>query len=208
MKPKADLNTHRLVQLALFVAIIILMDITQIGYIVKPGMSIALIVIPVTVGAIVLGPAGGAILGTVFGLTSFAKCFGADATGVLLLSLNPIGTFIMTMLPRFLMGWLTGLIFKALKRIDKTKGISYAVASLAGPALNTVLFLSAMIIIFYNTDVVQGMAASFNTKNVLGLVIAVAGINALIEIAVCFIVGTAIAKTIDVFAERSGLKTR
>lgn len=99
------------------------------------------------------------------------------------------------------MGWLTGLIFKALKRIDKTKGISYAVASLAGPA-------SAMIIIFYNTDVVQGMAASFNTKNVLGLVIAVAGINALIEIAVCFIVGTAIAKTIDVFAERSGLKTR
>lgn len=206
MKTTANFSTYKMVQLALFIAIIILMDVTQIGYIQKPGMSIALIVIPVTVGAIILGPAGGALLGTVFGLTSFAKCFGADPTGVLLLSLNPIGTFIMTMLPRFLMGWLTGLLFKALKKIDKTKGVSYAVASLVGPALNTILFLSAMILIFYNTDVIQGMAASFGTKNVLGLLIAAAGVNALAEIGVCFVVGTALAKTIDVFVERSGFK--
>lgn len=204
MKSKANFSTYKLVQLALFIAIIILMDITQLGYIQKPGMSITLLVVPVTVGAIVLGPTSGAILGTAFGLTSFAKCFGADPTGLILLSISPIGTFIMTVVPRTLMGWLTGLIFKGLKRIDKTKGISYAVASLSGPALNTVLFLSAMILIFYNTDVIKAMADTFGTKNVIALLIAVAGVNALIEIAVCFIIGTVLAKTIDIFAKKSG----
>lgn len=206
MKTTTNFSTYKMVQLALFIAIIVLMDVTQIGYIMKPGLSITLLVIPVTVGAIVLGPAGGAVLGTVFGLTSFAKCFGADAMGTALLGINPVGTFIMTMVPRILMGWLTALIFRGLKKIDKTKGISYAVASLAGPALNTLLFLSAMVFIFYNTDEVQGMAAAFGTTNAIGLVIAIALANALAEIGVCFVVGTALAKTIDIFAERNGYK--
>lgn len=206
MKTTANFRTYKMVQLALFIAVIILMEVTQLGYIKKPGMAITLMVIPVTVGSIVLGPVQGAVLGTVFGLTSFAECFGADPAGVAFLSLNPIGTFIMTVLPRTLMGWLTGLIFKALKKIDKTRGISYAVANLAGPALNTVLFLTMMILFFYKTDVVQTMAASLGASNAITLIIAAAGVNALIEIAVCFVIGTALAKTIDIFAEKSGYK--
>lgn len=208
MKTTTNFNTYKMVQLALFIAIIILMDVTKLGYIIKPGMSITLLVIPVTVGAIVLGPAQGAILGAVFGLTSFAQCFGSDPVGVALLAYNPIGTFIMTVLPRILMGLLTGLIFKALKKIDKTRGISYAVASLAGPALNTVLFLTAMILLFYNTDIIQGVASSLGAVNPFMFIIAAAGVNALAEIGVCFIVGTALAKTIDIFAGRNGYKAQ
>jgi len=206
MKTTTNFNTYKLVQLALFISIIVLLDLTKLGYIIKPGMSITLLVIPVTVGAIVLGPVQGAILGAAFGLTSFAQCFGADPVGVALLAHNPIGTFIMTMVPRILMGLLTGLIFKGLKRIDKTKGISYAVASLAGPALNTVLFLTTMILLFYNTDIIQGVASALGATNPLAFVIAAAGINALAEIGVCFVVGTALTKTIDVFASRRGYK--
>jgi len=206
MKATTNFSTYKMVQLALFIAIIVLMDVTKLGYIIKPGMSITLLVIPVTVGAIVLGPMQGAILGAVFGLTSFAQCFGADPVGVALLAYNPIGTFIMTMVPRILMGLLTGLIFKALKRIDKTKGISYAVASLAGPALNTVLFLTTMILLFYNTEIIQGVASGLGAANPFAFIIAAAGVNALAEIGVCFIVGTALAKTIDIFAGRSGYK--
>ena len=38
------------------------------------GLEITLIVIPVAVGAVTLGPAAGAILGGVFGITSFIQC--------------------------------------------------------------------------------------------------------------------------------------
>jgi len=206
MKTTTNFSTYKMVQLALFIAIIVLMDLTKLGYIIKPGFSITLLVIPVTVGAIVLGPLQGAVLGAAFGLTSFAQCFGADPLGAALLSYNPVGTFIMTMVPRILMGLLTGLIFKALKKIDKTRGISYAVASLAGPALNTILFLTTMILLFYNTPDIQAVAQQLGAANPFAFIIAAAGVNALAEIGVCFVVGTALSKTIDVFASRNGYK--
>jgi uncharacterized membrane protein len=192
-----NFRTIRLVQLALFTAIIFLMAFTPIGYIKTPGLEITLLVVPVTVGAIVLGPAAGAILGGAFGLTSLIQCFGLSPFGVALWAINPIGTVIGTMVPRILMGWLTGLIFTVIKKIDKTNSISYAVASLAGPLLNTVLFMSVLVLFFYNTDYIQSIAKTLGTDNVFTFVLAFVGVNGLIEAAVCFVLGTAISKTLD-----------
>lgn len=68
-------NTKFLVELALMVAIIIVMALTPLGYIKTPGLSVTLLTIPVTVGAVMLGPAGGAVCGAAFGLTSFYQTF-------------------------------------------------------------------------------------------------------------------------------------
>ncbi len=199
-----NLRTIKLVQLALFSAIIFLMAFTPIGYIKTPGLEITLLVVPVTVGAIVLGPVAGAILGGMFGLTSFIQCFGISAFGATLLGINPIGTFIVTMIPRILMGWLAGLIFIGMKKIDKTKlkGISYAVANLAGPLLNTVFFMGTLVLFFYQTDYLQGFADTLGTENVFTFILAFVGVNGLIEAAVCFVLGTAISKTLDVLAKK------
>lgn len=199
-------RTLRMVQLALFIAIILLMAFTPIGYIKTPGVEITLIVIPVTVGAIVLGPVSGAILGGVFGLTSFIQCFGLSVFGGMLLSINPIGTFIVCIIPRVLMGWLTGLGFKALKKVDKSKSFSYAVASLLGPLLNTVLFMTTLIIFFYHTDYIQGMAKAMNTTNVLAFAAAFVTFNGVIEAGVNFVIGTVVSKTLDVISVKTGLK--
>jgi uncharacterized membrane protein len=193
----------KMVQLALFTAIIILMAFTPIGYIKTPGLEITLIVVPVAVGAIVMGPVSGAILGGVFGITSFIQCFGMSAFGAMLLGINPVGTFIVCIVPRVLMGWLTGLIFIALKKWDKTKAVSYAVASLAGPLLNTLFFMSTLILFFYKTEFIQGIASSMGTNNVFAFVGAFVGINGLIEAGVCFVLGTAISKALDVFYNRT-----
>ena len=200
-------RTLKMVQLALFTAIILLMAFTPIGYIRIPGLalSITLLVVPVTVGAIILGPVSGAILGGVFGITSFIQCFGMDPFGSTLLSINPIGTFVVTMLPRILMGWLSGIIFISIKKIDRTKSVSYAVTSLAGPLLNTVLFMSTLILIFYRTEFIQGIASGMGTNNVFAFVSVFVGINGLVEAAICFILGTAISKAVDVFAKKSGI---
>ena len=70
---KNTFTTKKFVELALLVAIIIVLAFTPLGYIKTLGLEITLIVVPVTVGAITLGPAAGAVLGLVFGLTSFIQ---------------------------------------------------------------------------------------------------------------------------------------
>ena len=64
---KNKFSTKYLVEMALLVAIILLMAFTPIGYIKTAGLEITLIVVPVAVGAVTLGPTAGAILGGVFG---------------------------------------------------------------------------------------------------------------------------------------------
>ena len=151
MKAVSNERTLKMVQLALFTAILLLLAFTPLGFIKLPtGLSITIIGIPVIIGAITIGPLGGAILGAVFGMTSFAQAFGADLFGAILLGINPLGLFITCMVPRVLMGWLTGLIFQGLKRIDKTKLVSYVITSLAGSLLNTIFFMSSLMLIFYN----------------------------------------------------------
>ena len=198
-----NLRTTKLVQLALFTAIIFIMAFTPIGYIKTPGLEITLLVVPVAVGAIVLGPVTGAILGAVFGLTSFIQCFGMSPFGATLLGINAFGTFIVTMVPRILMGWLTGLAFRGIKKFDRTNNISYAAASLAGPLLNTALFMGTLVLFFYRTDYIQGFADTLGTESVFTFILAFVGVNGLIEAAVCFVLGTAISKTLDVISRKT-----
>ncbi len=201
MNTTTNLRTRKLVQLALFTAIILLMAFTPIGYIKTLGLEITLIVIPVSVGAIILGPTGGAVLGAIFGLTSFAQCFGMSPFGAALLGINPLGTLIVCLIPRVLMGWLTGLIFIGVKKYNKN--ISFAVANLVGPLLNTIFFMTTLLLLFYNSDLIQGIADQLGTKNIFAFVIAFVGINGLVEAIVCFVVGTVVAKSVDTFARRS-----
>ena len=206
MKTTTNFRTTRMVQLALFIAIIIILAFTPLGYIKTLGLSITLIGIPVVVGAIVLGPVSGAILGAVFGITSFIQCFGLEPFGTMLFGINPLGTFVVCMVPRILMGWLAGMIFKGLNKVDKTKGLSYAVTSLIGSLLNTVLFMTILMMIFYNTPEIQNIASDYGVTNAFALVIAMVAVNAVAEAVVCLIVGTAVSKTLDVYLIKNGMK--
>ena len=88
MDTKKIFSTKQFVELALLVAVILLMAFTPVGYIRTLGLEITLIVVPVTVGAVTLGPFAGAILGAAFGLTSFIQCFGMSSIGTALLGID------------------------------------------------------------------------------------------------------------------------
>ncbi|MGI6333215.1 MAG: ECF transporter S component [Saccharofermentanales bacterium] len=188
---KRRARTLWMVRTAILTAIIILMAFTPVGYIKTAGLEITLIMIPVTVGAILMGPGTGALLGTVFGITSFIQCFGFSAFGATLLGINPVYTFILTIVPRVLMGWLVGLIFQALHRIDKTKFISFAVASLSGAVLNTVLFIGGLFLLFGNTEFIRGWGPTWPAIFAI-----IAGTNALLEAAISLVAGTAVTKAL------------
>ena len=192
-------NTHSqktlfMVELALMVAIIFIMAFTPLGYFQTMGLSITFLTVPVAVGAIILGPKGGAICGLAFGITSFMQCFGMGAFGTMLFSINPLGTAITCIIPRVLEGLLCGLIFQALHK--NMKNGAYLIASLACPLLNTLFFMSSLVVFFYNTDYIQGFVSTFGVTNPFAFVVAFVGVQGAIEAIVCFLLAGAISRAL------------
>jgi len=186
-------RTRNLTQLALLSAIIIVMSFTPLGYLRTLGLEITFIMIPVVIGAAILGPVGGAILGGVFGITSFIQCFGISAFGTTLLGINPIFTFIGCIVPRVLAGLIPGLISKALRGSEAKRITGALLSSLVGPICNTVFFMSLLIIFFGNTDYIQGFMTSLETKNFFIFAVMFVGVQGLVEAIVAFVVGSAIS---------------
>ena len=154
-------NTKYMVELALMVAVILVMSLTPLGYIRTPGLSITLLTVPVAVGAIILGPVGGLICGLTFGLTSFYQCFVGGAMGTVLLGINPFGTFVTTVVTR-----------------------------------TTLLFMSSLVLFFYNTDYVQAFVTALGAKNPLIFVVLFVGVQGLIEAGICFIVASVVSRAL------------
>ena len=152
--------------------------------------------IPVVLGSILAGPSAGALLGGVFGLTSFAQCFGAEAFGVVLMGISPLRTFLVCVPTRILAGWLPGVIFQAVYKAEGARRhwLSFAAASLAGPVLNTVFFMSALVACFYGTEYIQGRAQSMGAANPFVFAALFVGIQGVVEAVVGFLACTAISK--------------
>ncbi len=71
MNKKVNSQTLKMVQMAILVAIMLIFAYTPLGYLKAGPIEITFMVLPVAIGAIILGPAVGAILGGIFGVTSF-----------------------------------------------------------------------------------------------------------------------------------------
>lgn len=199
----ATQKTRRLVQLAILVAIMLILAFTPLGYLKVGAIEITFMTIPVVIGAILLGPAAGAFLGGVFGLTSFIQCFGMSPFGAALLGINPFFTFVVCMVPRILMGYLAGLIFRVISRHDKTKILSFAVASLSGALLNTILFVGLLMLSFGSSEYMMGMRGGMD---LLAFLAAFVGVNGLVEAIVAFVLGTAISKALVQFLPKTEAK--
>ena len=182
-------STLYMVELAMMIAIILLMSFTPLGYLRTPGLSITLLTIPVAVGAIILGPKGGAVCGLAFGATSFYMAVtGSSAFAAALFNINPFGTFIVCIVARVLEGWLTGLIYHGLRKTKIPSAASVTIASLCCPLLNTTFFMGTLVTLFAST-----MRESFGMGKVLPFIFAFVGVNGVVEAIVCFVVGTAIS---------------
>ena len=190
-------KTLKLAQLALLVAVVLVMAYTPLGYLRTLGLEISFLMIPVTIGAIVLGPVEGAILGLVFGLTSFATCFGSSHFGAALLAINPAFTFITCVVARVLAGYLAGVIFKVVKKLK----YSYEIACLAGPLFNTLFFMGCLVLFFYNTEFIQNLAVTLGTANPFAFVIAFVGLQGAVEAVACFVIATVISRNVHKFVK-------
>lgn len=190
-----------LVQMAVLIAIILILDLTNLGYPQFGVVAITVMMIPVAIGAIVCGPGAGALLGFIFGLTSLRRAMTSDAFGLLLFGINPILTAVLCVVPRTLVGLLSGLIFRLIAKIDKSRIVSFAAATIASAVLNTLFFLGGLMIFFWSSDAFITSMSSFGlpVTSPVALMLAIAGSNAVIEIIACSIVGFAVSKALVTF---------
>lgn len=196
-KKMKEKKVVKMAQMAVLTAIILIMAFTPLGYLRTGGLEISLITIPVVIGAMITGPAAGAFLGGVFGITSFYQCFGMSPFGAMLLSINPFLTFCVCVPTRILMGYLTGILFRAYQKADRTHTVSYFAGGLTGAFLNTLFFMSILILCFWNTDYLQSLNESMGGLNPFAFVFAFIGINGLFELPASCVAGGIISKALS-----------
>ncbi|MDR0944525.1 MAG: ECF transporter S component [Ruminococcus sp.] len=201
-KTMADDKILKLVQLSILTAVTILMSLTPLGYLPVGPLVISFLMVPVVVGAIITGPAGGAFLGLVFGLTSFSTCVtGTDAFGAMLFGLNPVGAFLVCVPTRVLAGLLPGLFAKLLSNKMRYR-ILYPSAALMGSLCNTFFFLGTLLLIFGKNTEVAAVLDFDGTSIILYILATVAALNGILEATACTVVGAGLSGIIDRFSRK------
>ena len=203
---KAKTNLTYLIELALLVGILLMMNITGLAMIPLPGQYASIMTVPVAVGAMMLGPLAGGVLGGVMGCisfytaikTGFSTLFLAGYTGGIVVVLS----FINTISPRILMGICVGWVYRAASRLDRGNTISYYIGGIAAPLLNNLFYMTVLVLIFLNAPTLQALLgeelmAKFQ-DNILLFVAAYVGVQALIEAALGCVISGSVCKALRV----------
>ena len=186
-------KTFRITLLGLMLALEIVFAYIKIPM--SSGLVITFNMIPVAIAAVSMGVSGGAIVGGIFGLISFSTCFGwfgGDPFGAILLNTNPVYTFLLCVVTRVLMGVLTALVYKLLSKWSNAY-IGFAATGLCAALFNTILFMTALVVLFGQTNEVQGMMAG---KSIVLFIITSVGINSVIEMIISTILTGAVGSTL------------
>lgn len=178
---------RRLTLLALFSAIIVVMaNLPFLGYIPLGFMNATTIHIPVIIGACLLGPKSGAVLGGVFGLTSLInntlKPLVTSFVFTPFYSLDPrfsggLRSLVICFVPRILIGVVAGLLFQWLK--GRTAPLlTCGIAGFLGSMTNTVLVMGG-IYLLYGASYAEAKNLGFEA--LFGVIMGVVGVNGVPE---------------------------
>ena len=188
MKRKNE-STQRMVLLALLTAVVAVLSYFG-GFIrIFTVASISLTLIPVVLGAAILGVGAGAWLGAVSGAVFFMT---ADA--VFWLGLSIPGTIITVMVKGIAAGLLAGLTYKMLKRINHY--LAVIVSAVVCPIVNTGIFIIGCFVFFIDTVSAGAMAEGMSVGGYL--IIAFVGLNFVFELLLNIIVSPALLKIINI----------
>lgn len=192
-------NISRMVQLAILLAIVIVLQ-CFLGSIVIGTTSFSVVLVPIVIGAIILGPAAGAFLGFAFGLVVLIYGItGQDGFTHLLFQAHPIFTAIICLGKGAAAGFGAGMVYKLLEKLNAFWA-SVAAAATA-PILNTGLFILGSLTLVRGT--LEANLATFGADNlVVFLVIGCAGINFIVEFCVNIILSPAIYRIVTVVKKK------
>ena len=193
-------KTKDMVTTAMFVAIILAMSfVPYLGYIPLGFMNATIIHIPVIIGAILLGPARGAFLGGIFGLTSMINnTFNPNLTSFVFSPFYSLGNVHGNF--KSLIGVVayyvyTGIVKLVKKKKNDGKGSAAALAAAgaAGALTNTLLVMNGIYFLFGSS---YANAKGIATDALYGVILGVIGTQGVPEAIVAAVLTAAIGKAL------------
>ena len=151
MKQK-KLDTRYMATLAMLCGVLLVMGITGIGFIPFPVIKATTMHIPVILGAVLLGPGAGGVLGGVFGLCSI--WVNTTSPGLLSFAFSPFMTteglpgvvksLWIALGCRILFGIIAGWLWKLLKKILKQDYAALPVTAAVSTLCHTILVMGSI----------------------------------------------------------------
>ncbi len=196
-------DTRWMVGVALFVALQLVLQLTGIGLIPLPFIKATTLHIPVIIGAVVLGPLAGGILGGVFGLCSvwtntvapsalsfaFSPVLAAETSG----GTGALKAVWIAFGCRVMIGVVAGWLWIALKKLKVNDLIALPIVGVAGAMTNTVLVMGSIYVLLRPEYAALKNVAM---EAVLGLIMGVVGTSGVAEAIAAAILVTAIGKAL------------
>lgn len=193
-------DTRWLAGVAMFAAVQLLLNVTGIGLIPLPLIKATTLHIPVIIGAVLLGPLGGGILGGVFGLCSlwtntmapsamsfaFSPFLATSLSGALKAVWIALGC-------RILIGVVAGWLWIGLKKLKVNDLLALPVVGVAGALTNTGLVMGS---IFFLLRPEFAEAKNVGMEMVLGLVMTVVATSGVAEAIAAAVLATAACKAL------------
>ena len=149
-------DTRQMVSVALMAAIVIVLANTPLGMIQLPIIKATTVHIPVIIGAILLGPSAGAILGAVFGICSLIS--NTMTPTLLSFAFSPfmstsgipgaLKAIWISVGCRILIGVAAGWLWIALEKLKINQLIGLPVVGFAGSMVNTVTVMGSIYFLF------------------------------------------------------------
>ena len=197
-------KTSEMVKMALFIALIILLSVTPLGYIPLGAINATTIQMPVIIGAVLFGWKKGAVLGGVFGVTSLIKnTLQPNLTSFVFSPFVPVfgeesgslWAIVISLFPRIMIGVVAAAVFSLLVKLKLNKTVSSAIAGFCGSLANTVLVMGG-IYVFFGESYSAAKDIAYNAlMATVSATITGAGITeAIVSAVVCGAVCTALIK--------------
>lgn len=176
-------KSYKIAIRAVLIALIMIQSMTPfLGFIPLGFMDLTIIHITVIVAAIALGPGDGALIGLIWGIGTVIRAY-TSPTSVLdtMVFTNPV----VSIIPRILVGYLSGLFYKYFKNRIKSRTITMGIAAAIGSLTNTVLVLVLMRLMYAGT-----MASVYKvpTKALNGVIMTIIGTNGVPEMIAAIII--------------------
>ena len=203
-----------LAQMALLVALELVLAFTPLGYIPLGFMNATTMHIPVILGACLLGPKAGALLGGVFGVTSVIRA--TITPNLTSFVFTPFYSFspefsgnwtslIVAIVPRVLIGVIAGLVFQFVMRVSHDKqAVALPIAGFVGSMVNTIGVMGLIYLLFGEQYAAAG-GKSFDLLR--GVIMGVVGINGVPEALIAAVLTLAVGKVLLGIFGRRGAKT-
>ncbi len=200
MKQK-KMDTRYMALLAMLCGVLLVMGMTGIGFLPLPVIKATTMHIPVIIGAILLGPSAGAVLGGVFGLCSVWA--NTTAPGLLSFAFSPFMTT--EGLPgvakslwiavgcRILFGYIAGWLWKLFKKLLKQDYIALSATAVISTLIHTVLVMGS---IYFLLAAQYAAAKNVAIGAVFGLVMGTITASGIPEAIIAAILVTVIGKAL------------